>query len=502
MALPTGIDLEAEKKKNVRIAIGIAAAGILGGMLLYFMIFAMMFLSPFSFFMLIPFPDIQTDVALLNEKILVFSKVVDFRGASFKKEPKEKTIMRKYDETFTEPLEVEPFHSLSEGDGKVYFFDEGLYRVFDGAEWEEVMMSSIGTSPKGAVSPKGLVVLSMHKDKAVLNLIDGEMVEELPLPEEDITLCSSQPILFGNELYMFWKKDGNLIHSTYRDGQWDAVESFKDPGDYNVIVKGPRMLMFWRVPQEGIIMRSFERGIWSDPEALGIGSDELIVDYHPLVFQDKIAVLTSNIFSKNLYFIDDGIKERQHLWSPFSGRLVLGLSLLIIIPIIIAALFVLALSAVINKYKLRFWKFDGRFVESASLFRRFLAHAVDTVATSLPMLLFIPLFIKGIRDENPFLLFGIIFLGFIGYMIGVLLYYSFLEGIWGKTIGKRLVGIVVLREDFTKCTLGRAFLRNILRVVDYMFYYLAGLVTIGATLKWQRLGDLAAGTVVVMDTKS
>jgi uncharacterized RDD family membrane protein YckC len=33
--------------------------------------------------------------------------------------------------------------------------------------------------------------------------------------------------------------------------------------------------------------------------------------------------------------------------------------------------------------------------------------------------------------------------------------------------------------------------------VDAFFYHLVAVVTLAATTKWQRLGDLAAGTVVV-----
>ncbi len=64
-------------------------------------------------------------------------------------------------------------------------------------------------------------------------------------------------------------------------------------------------------------------------------------------------------------------------------------------------------------------------------------------------------------------------------------------------MGKWICGIMVLRDDFTRCSLGWAFLRNLIRIVDAMFYYFVALICIGATLKWQRLGDLAAGTVVV-----
>lgn len=86
-------------------------------------------------------------------------------------------------------------------------------------------------------------------------------------------------------------------------------------------------------------------------------------------------------------------------------------------------------------------------------------------------------------------------------VLGGFLYHSLLEGIWGKTIRKKICGIIVLKEDFTKCTIGRGFLRNLLRIIDSFFYYLVGTIAITGTLKWQRLGDLVAGTVVVRDKR-
>src|SRR4030067_1107613 len=86
-------------------------------------------------------------------------------------------------------------------------------------------------------------------------------------------------------------------------------------------------------------------------------------------------------------------------------------------------------------------------------------------------------------------------------VLGIFLYHSLLEGTWGKTIGKKICGIVDLKEDFTKCTIGRGFLRNLMRIVDNFFYYLVGVVAMAGTMRWQRLGDLVAGTVVIRDKR-
>jgi uncharacterized RDD family membrane protein YckC len=102
--------------------------------------------------------------------------------------------------------------------------------------------------------------------------------------------------------------------------------------------------------------------------------------------------------------------------------------------------------------------------------------------------------------DNPFQFFGLILYSILAMLLVSYFYHSLLEGIWGKTIGKKICGIVVLKDDFTKCNISKGLLRNLMRVVDvFVFYYLVGLVSIVGTMKWQRLGDIVAGTVVERD---
>ena len=73
------------------------------------------------------------------------------------------------------------------------------------------------------------------------------------------------------------------------------------------------------------------------------------------------------------------------------------------------------------------------------------------------------------------------------------------EVLWrGQTPGKRALGISVINDDLTPVTLGPSLVRNLLRVVDFLpVFYLAGLVTMLSNRRFQRLGDLAAGTLVI-----
>ncbi len=78
-----------------------------------------------------------------------------------------------------------------------------------------------------------------------------------------------------------------------------------------------------------------------------------------------------------------------------------------------------------------------------------------------------------------------------------LLYFTYFEGTSGQTLGKRLVSIKVVKENGKKMTYADAFIRSILRIVDGIAAYLIGFIVVLASEKKQRVGDMAAGTLVV-----
>lgn len=69
----------------------------------------------------------------------------------------------------------------------------------------------------------------------------------------------------------------------------------------------------------------------------------------------------------------------------------------------------------------------------------------------------------------------------------------------GATPGKRVAGLRVVQASGSPITMGQAIIRNFLRFIDGMpmFTYVIGLTSCLATKRFQRLGDLAAGTVVI-----
>ncbi len=71
----------------------------------------------------------------------------------------------------------------------------------------------------------------------------------------------------------------------------------------------------------------------------------------------------------------------------------------------------------------------------------------------------------------------------------------------GATPGKRTAGLKVVQSTGSPITVGQAIIRNFLRFIDGMplFTYGVGMAGCLATKRFQRLGDLAAGTVVIYD---
>lgn len=97
-------------------------------------------------------------------------------------------------------------------------------------------------------------------------------------------------------------------------------------------------------------------------------------------------------------------------------------------------------------------------------------------------------------------------IGFGALLVFVILfgYYLLFETLnSGRTPGKSALGIRVIRADGTPLGFGAVAIRTLLRMVDSLpAFYATGIVSILATPHNQRVGDLAAGTVVIRDRAS
>jgi uncharacterized RDD family membrane protein YckC len=84
------------------------------------------------------------------------------------------------------------------------------------------------------------------------------------------------------------------------------------------------------------------------------------------------------------------------------------------------------------------------------------------------------------------------------YFVVVFAYYILMEGYLGQTVGKMLLAIKVVREDSGEVAgIKTAAIRTVVRIVDGLFFYLVAFISVLASGKNQRLGDMAAHTLVV-----
>jgi uncharacterized RDD family membrane protein YckC len=125
--------------------------------------------------------------------------------------------------------------------------------------------------------------------------------------------------------------------------------------------------------------------------------------------------------------------------------------------------------------------------------RRVLAALVDLaiVVAGTVVILFAADALSGDRGDVRGAL-GAVVLGWALY------YYFAMESGDGQTVGKKLMKLRVVRADGRPAGMREIAVRTVLRVVDGVGCYIVGLIVMLATgQRRQRLGDLAAGTIVV-----
>lgn len=92
--------------------------------------------------------------------------------------------------------------------------------------------------------------------------------------------------------------------------------------------------------------------------------------------------------------------------------------------------------------------------------------------------------------------------GVIGSFVVIFGYFWVSEALWsGQTVGKKVFRLRAVGDRGEPMTFAQAGIRNVVRIIDFLPYaYGVGLVVLFANGKGKRLGDLAAGTVVVKDS--
>jgi uncharacterized RDD family membrane protein YckC len=92
----------------------------------------------------------------------------------------------------------------------------------------------------------------------------------------------------------------------------------------------------------------------------------------------------------------------------------------------------------------------------------------------------------NLRGGPAFIWFGI-----------AIVYYIVMEALWGATLGKRAMNLKVVKEGGEPLDWQASIVRNVMRIIDGFALYLVAAITVWSSKKRQRLGDMAAHTLVV-----
>jgi uncharacterized RDD family membrane protein YckC len=137
--------------------------------------------------------------------------------------------------------------------------------------------------------------------------------------------------------------------------------------------------------------------------------------------------------------------------------------------------------------------------EIAGIGSRFLAQILDSLVITVVLIAITILAtsLGGIFSSGELAILIEIILGFI-LLAG---YFLVSEAAWnGQTLGKRATRLRVVGDHGEPLTLGQAAIRNLVRIVDFLpIFYAIGMLTLFINGRGKRLGDFAAGTLVVRD---
>lgn len=134
-------------------------------------------------------------------------------------------------------------------------------------------------------------------------------------------------------------------------------------------------------------------------------------------------------------------------------------------------------------------------VDVAGLGSRMIAWLLDTL---IQLAVLIPL-ILGFSADGVAGTYELVVLLVLLFAI-LWLYYPMFEWLWGgRTPGKRAQRLRVVRTDGQPAGFAPIMVRNLLRIVEVILFPFVAVICMLVTRRAQRLGDLAAGTMVIRE---
>jgi len=356
-------------------------------------------------------------------------------------------------------------------------------------------------------------VVAGSKAGPVVKVLDGgswRVAEPAPWLAGVASFSELRVVEAGGELHAFLPERAGLFHR--RSSTGDGLGSWQPAGaashgPWAVLSLGGKPVLFQSSPADGAIVgRVWEGGAWREFVSRrtfvagemgafpGGGPEDLLVLYQ--TFPGRLSLLD----------VSQGrVRSRTGYGRgfPFSG----GFVLLSVLPGVLAALLSLVLACLLSGQMRRHrdcaYSWEGRRAVFAPLWRRGLAHGIDALIAHAPLGAVAAVFLSRFGDFedllDPAWLLSLLGLAVAagGWSLAAFLVFRFMEGRGGQTPGKRLLGIRVVGLDLQPCGFGRSLVRGLLMVADSFFNNLVGIMLVAFSERWQRLGDLAAKTIVI-----
>lgn len=405
----------------------------------------------------------------------------------------------------------EPFACVLDGRPHVFYFNEGALKetVFDGANWSSprIVPGDWDERPKGYPFSSPPQCNAIGGRVHLFALRNGDRTSQLIDFSEESGAGSSNAIGPAMAFRILDAPEG--AHLFYRDMTLPEMEK---PTIWKMFSMMPKM--------QSMAVRMSHRlndgHAWSEPESVVTGQ--------------AFALSTARtddalwLFSSAMSAVHLTVRRGGH-WSspktvpgttntPSRSRLfylrAFGLWAIFAIPMmLVMTLVIWGVSAAIESVKPTALDLGGRRILCASLLRRAWAQFVDGMLFwVLQMAAMFSFSATGAFD--PASLTATFADHFLSIWLASMLattavyttYFAVCEGLWGRTLGKRVLGIRVIAEDGSPCSGHGAAIRNVLRIADFFPVFLIGVGAFALGKKHQRVGDMAAGTLVVLDAKT
>lgn len=393
----------------------------------------------------------------------------------------------------------------------------GKSRMWELHDDEAVLLHSY--APLGVFSQPfhfdtSLAVIEDRPTGQFLAVLKNGEWDRIPLDfgQQDVA-SRSQVLTIDGTNHLFFESDHTIFHKVALPfaeagdaSDWSYVTA-SEGGWQALILNGrPSVIL---ADEQGLRGFQLQQGAWT--ESFNIEDITFVsADFFPVPMSDGSISLVFTGFpgSFSVYSLTgDEVKlVRKHGGAfPFQGRFMKGMLIGQLLSLPLPLALALILSRLMSRHRITTYSHRGATVRFASVGRRAVSQIIDSSFFFVGALPFLYTF-SGFLASSDFgiiqfaapaktllLTLGLAFL----WSFFLLIVYSVLEGYQGITPGKLVCRIRVLGTDLDYCGFWRALIRNFLEMVDGFYYFLVGILLVAFTENWQRLGDMAAKTIVI-----